>query len=356
MKKALLILLVLSIVGAAAFADVKFGAFASLGARWDVDMVGSTTTDNLYAYEWFQGTNLIGLGAASFVGEDPNMGFDTRFVAVNGDVWTANVDRANAWVKLADGMVTLNIGMIGPSEDFETAEMAWGQNLWNYSATSAFTAYVKPIEGLTVGYQLPLTIAGTTFADALYESKVGVRYTATDLLDATVGYLMTKADKQSDAYFGLAIKAVPSLGLWFEGFLTNVGDSIAGETSLYSEAYYPVWNGLIVGLAGEYNIFANSSTNASWVVEPYAIYPIMEKLNLMLGIDIANGPAWGWYGNQVGGPKNADDGIAWDVFVRASFLSPLGEFRVQAKYGNPDIKTDPAVSYFQVFAGVKWGF
>jgi hypothetical protein len=361
MKKALLILLVLSIVGAAAFADVKFGAFASIGMRADVNTVGSTSADSLYAYEWFQGTSLIGLATASFVGADPNMGFDTRFIAVHGAGLVPAVDYANAWMKLWDGMLTLNLGMFQASEDFETAEMAWGQNLWNYSTTAAFTAYVKPVEGLTIGYQLPLALmsplaAPVTIADSLYNSKVGVRYDMKDMFGVTAGYLMHKASNSSDAYFGLSIKAIPSLGLWFEGYLTKLGDSSAGETSLYAEANYPVWNGMVVGLASEINIFANTANATSWVVEPYVIYPMMEKLNLMLGVDIANGPAWGWYGNQVGGSKNADDGIAWDVFVRASFMSPLGELRVQAKYGSPDVKTNPAVSYFQVFAGVKWGF
>jgi len=357
MKKALLILLALSIVGAAAFADVKIGAFASVGLRADVATVGSTSADQLYAYEWFQGTSLIGLATFSFVGEDPNMGFDTRFIALPVIKGTGQVDYANVWMKLFDGMATLNLGLFQASEDFETAEMAWGQNLWN---AQAFTAYVMPIEGLVVGYQLPLNFtylpAGGTISDTLSESRIGVRYTMKDVFGVTGAYMMTKAEKQSDAYFGVAVKAIPSLGLWFEGFLKNLGDSTTGVTALYVEANYPVWNGLIVGLAGEYNMFAADSASSSWVVEPYAIYPVMEKLNLMLGIDIANGPAWGWYGDQVGGPKNADDGLAWDVFVRASFMSPLGELRIQAKYGAPDTKADPAQSYFNIFAGVKWGF
>jgi hypothetical protein len=364
MKKALLILLVLSIVGAAAFADVKFGAFAAIGLRSDVTMTNSKTIDTLYAWEWFQGTNLIGLATASFVGADPNMGFDTRFIAVNGAGVVPAVDYANAWMKVANGMVAINLGLFQAAEDFETAEQAYGQNTWNVSATPALTVYAYPIEGLTIGYQLPLSITGTaSIADNLYNSKIGVRYSMKDVFGLTGGFLMGKAANSSDAYFGVSVNAIQSLGLWFEGLMTNVGSSTAGETDLYLEANYPVAM-LKIGVAAEYNLPNVSALKAAWVLEPYVIYPIADKVNLMGAVDIGSAAAsgaanvWGWYGLQTGGSANADNGIAWDVFVRASMMSPLGELRVQAKYGSVDsaLTGNAAVSYFNVFAGVKWGF
>jgi hypothetical protein len=388
MKKALLILLVLSIVGAAAFADVKFGAFAAIGARADVVTHNGATTDRLYAWEWFQGTGIIGLATASFVGADPNMGYDTRFIVVNGNPNLASVDYANVWMKVANGMVTLNLGLFQAAEDFETAENAWGQNAWNEGSSPAFTAYATPLEGLTVGYQLPLTIVPSgigsqTIADTFYNSKIGVRYTMKDVFGITGAYLMQKADKTSAAYLGVNVNAIPNAGIWFEMLAINIGSSLpsvaspvtgyvpvgfggtnaGGETDLYAEANYPVWNGLKVGLEVEYNIVASTQTNG-WVVEPYVTYPIMDKLNLMLALDIGTAAAaganvWSWYGLQAGGPATAaDNGIAWDVFLRASMMSPLGELRVQAKYGNTDstLSGNTATSYFQVFAGVKWGF
>jgi len=387
MKKALLILLALSIVGAAAFADVKFGAFASIGMRADYNMNvngGTTNADSLYAWEWFQGTPLIGLATASFTGADPNMGFDTRFIVVGGAAYAANVDYANAWIKVLDGMVKLNLGLFQASEDFETAEQAWGQNLWNVGGAPAFTAYAYPIEGLTIGYQLPLAVAATapavtpTISDNLYNSKIGVRYTMKDVFGVTGGYLMGKST--SNAYFGVDIKAIPSLGLWFEGLMVNLGDTTGlAETDLYLEANYPVMEGLKVGLAGEYNIVDVDKLGGStvvanaWVVEPYVIYTVMENFNLMAAFDIGSaglsvltggtGSAWAWYGLANGGAAlgsatNAD-GLAWDVFVRASLMSPLGELRIQAKYGMADTKVPSGFnspSYFNVFAGVKWGF
>jgi len=391
MKKALLILLALSIVGAAAFADVKFGAFATIGMRADYVMNNqgsSKSVDSLYAWEWFQGTGLIGLATASFTGSDPNMGFDTRFIAVNGSYVftglalsnTPAVDQANAWMKLLDGMVTLNLGLFQASEDFETAEMAYGQNLWNSGFTPAFTVYAKPIDGLTVGYQLPLVAPSTTFgavaptiADALYGSKFGVRYSMKDMFGVTGGYLLGKTT--SNAYFGLSVSAIPSLGLWFEGLMVNLGDTTGlAETDLYVEANYPVMEGLKVGLAAEYNLVdSKSGLDNAWVAEPYVIYTVMENFNLMGAFDIGSasaaavtknaGSVWGWYGLQTGGgtPKSGSgyEGLAWDVFVRASMMSPLGELRIQAKYGMTDTKVPSGVnapSYFNVFAGVKWGF
>jgi hypothetical protein len=373
MKKALLILLVLSIVGAAAFADVKFGAFAAIGMRADYIMNKANTTtnvDSLYAWEWFQGTPLIGLATASFVGADPNMGFDTRFIAVGGSTPlglpkplpsaisnTPAVDYANAWMKVANGMVALNLGLFQASEDFETAENAWGQNTWNSGFTPAFTAYAYPIEGLTIGYQLPLQQTNAqSIADALYGSKVGVRYTMKDVFGATAGYLMGKGDGASNAYFGVSVSAIPSLGLWFEGLMVNIGSKNTAETDLYVEANYPVMESLKVGVAAAYDIVTDAAGKSGFVAEPYAIYTVMENFNLMLGVDIGT-VNWGWYGLQNGGAALAGDGLQWDVFVRASMMSPLGELRIQAKYGayNTAVTTN-ASSYFNVFAGVKWGF
>jgi len=380
MKKALLILLALSIVGAAAFADVKFGAFASIGMRADFNMnvggVSGTNSDALYAWEWFQGTPLIGLATASFTGSDPNMGFDTRFIAVGGAGVIPAVDYANAWMKLANGMVAINLGLFQASEDFQTAEQAWGQNQWNSGANPALTVYAYPIEGLTIGYQLVLPQAASEkVIDVLSSGKIGVRYSMKDVFSATGGILIGRDEATTNAYFGVSVSAIPNLGLWFEGLMVNVGDksNLTNEIDLYLEANYPVMEGLKVGVAGQYNILGSSATTGNflangWVAEPYVIYTVMENFNLMGAFDIGSASAvganvWAWYGLTAGGPAlgsatNAD-GLAWDVFVRASMMSPLGELRIQAKYGMYDTKvpsgfTSPA--YFNVFAGVKWGF
>ena len=144
--------------------------------------------------------------------------------------------------------------------------------------------------------------------------------------------------------------------------MVDMGSSVAGETDLYLEANYPIAM-FKLGLAFEYNIPNVSALKSAWVFEPYVIYPVADKINLMAAIDVGSSSAlgnanvWGWYGVQTGGAANNDNGIAWDFFVRASMMSPLGEFRVQAKYGQYDSKiTSNVPAYFNVFAGVKWGF
>jgi hypothetical protein len=370
MKKALLILLVLSIVGAAAFADVKFGAFAAIGARVDYQMNAGGSTNNvdrLYAWEWFQGTPLIGLATLSFVGADPNVGYDTRVINVGGNPpitgYPFTIDYANVWSKVMNGMVLLNLGLYQAAEDFETAEQAYGQNEWNSGNTPAFTVYIYPIEGLVIGYQLPLNVSstlatGSTVSDTLWNSHIGVRYTMKDVFGVTAGYLLAKANNTSDAYFGVSVNAVPNLNLWFEGLMVNMGNSVTGESDLYLEANYPIAM-FKIGVAFEYNMPSASGLNAGWVFEPYVIYPVADKINLMAAIDVGSAPTaanmalgatnvWGWYGLQTGGSANTDNGIAWDLFVRASMMSPLGEFRVQAKYGQYDSKiTSNVPAYFQ---------
>jgi len=362
MKKALLILLALSIVGAAAFADAKWGGFVSAGLKANVSTVGSTSTDSLYSYDWFQGLPWIGVGAVTFTGADPNMGFDTRIVTVSSAYST--VDQAVAWMKFLDGMVKVNLGrMSSNGEDFETAENMWGQHAWEVGPQ--VSVYVTPLEGLKVGYQLPLAeVAGTSIADNLYNSRVGASYTMKDVFAVTGAYVMNKDSTLSNAYFGVSINAIPKLGLWFEGLLVNIGSNlptvaapgnVGGETDLYLEANYPVMDTLLVGVAATYDIVNNSAQKSGWVAEPYVVYTVMENFKLTGAFDIGT-VNWGWYGLQNGGAALAGDALQWDVWVRASLMSPLGELRIQATYGCPDTVASPAQSFFQVKAGVKWGF
>jgi len=354
MKKALLILLALSIVGAAAFADVKIGGFVSAGVRTQIDMTGSTTTDYLQAYEWFQGLPVIAVGGFSFTGADPNMGFDTRIVTI-GAGFTPNVDQAIAWMKFLDGMVKVNVGfMASNGEDFETAENAWGQHAWEVG--EQVSVYVTPIEGLKIGYMLPLAENKTTsIAENLYNSRIGASYAMKDVFSVTGAYIMNKDSTLSNAYFGVAVNAIPKLGLWFEGLMVDIGNTATGETDLYLEANYPVMDSLLVGVAGAYDIISNTALKSGWVAEPYVVYTVMENFKLTGAFDIGT-VNWGWYGLQAGGAALAGDALQWDVWVRASLMSPLGELRIQATYGCPDTVASPAQSFFQLKAGVKWGF
>jgi len=358
MKKALLILLALSIVGAAAFADVKISAFTVTGLKATTGNDGTNAYNEIFAYDYLRGFSSLAVLGFSYSGSDPNYGYDARLLYIPnfGAAYTPMMDLSQVWVKMFDGMVTLTVGQVIPNS-FATPEMEWGDSAFNGGGVNVT---VKPIEGLELAYQLYLPIDGAAWAiaDSFKNSKIGASYSMKDLFDIKGAYLMNGQEKAADAYAGFSLTAVPNLGLWVELLMVNIGDSGTGgtgETDIYVEANYPVIEGLTVGVAFEYNMMAADSSVNNWVVGPYVSYTLVEKVVLTGGADVGTG-GFGWYGLQSGGAALQiidKDAIAWDAYARVDFASPVGNIRVKAQYGAPDSKVS-AANQFYVYAGFKW--
>jgi len=349
MKKALLILLALSIVGAAAFADVKLNAFVVAGAKIEANNIGGTASDAFYGYDYYRGFGSLAVLFFNYQGADPNFGYDARLLYIPSLALTPTMDRSDVWVKFFDGMLTVTVGAMTPNA-FATPEMEWGDSAFNGAGVNLT---VKPIEGLEVAYQMAVPVDGTKpiISDAFANSKIGASYSMKDVFDVKGAYLLNKTDKASDAYAGFALNAVQNLGLWVELLMVDIGNTVTGETDIYVEANYKVMPELLVGAAFEYNMIASDAALSSWVVEPYVAYTLMEGLVGTVGADFGTG-SFGWYGLWTGGPKVAGDGFTWDVFGRIDWATPLGNLRVKAQYAAPNTTTSD--SMFYVYAGVKW--
>jgi len=355
MKKALLILLALSIVGAAAFADVKISAFTVTGFKADASSVAGVNSNYLKGYDYFRGFSSLAVLGFSYSGEDPNYGYDARLLYIPAPyAFTPTMDLSQVWVKMFDGMLKLTVGQVIPNS-FATPEMEWGDSAWNGGGIN-ITA--KPIEGLEVAYQVAVPVDGSApdASEAFKNSKIGLSYSMKGLFDIKGAFLMSGLDKASDAYAGFSLTAVPSLGLWVELLMVDIGNTASGETDIYVEANYPVIEGLTVGAAFEYNMpaFDYSATlnSNNFVVEPYVSYALMEKVTLTGGADFGTGN-FGWYGLTTGGATVLKDGFMWDVFARVDFASPVGNIRVKVQYASPDSKLDKASDMY-IYAGFKW--
>lgn len=351
MKKALLIILALSIVGAAAFADVKLNAFVVAGAKMQTAKALGVESNALYGYDYYRGFGSLAVLFFNYQGSDPNFGYDARLLYIPSLGLAPTMDRSDVWVKFFDGLLTVTVGAMTPNA-FATPEMEWGDSQFN---GAGINLTLKPIEGLEVAYQMAVPVDGTqpVISDAFANSKIGASYSMKDVFDVKGAYLLNKTDKASDAYAGFSLTAVQNLGLWVELLMIDIGNTVSGETDIYVEANYKVMPELLVGAAFEYNMIASDSALSNWVVEPYVSYTLMEGLAATAGADFGNGN-FGWYGLQAGGVTVTKDGFMWDAFARIDWATPLGNLRVKAQYGSPDSKLDANAYYFYVYAGVKW--
>jgi len=350
MKKALLILLALSIVGAAAFADLKANAFVVAGAKGVTGKAAGVDYNSLYGYDYYRGFSSLAVLFFNYQGSDPNFGYDARLLYIPNLGLTPTMDRSDVWVKFFDGLLTVTVGQMTPNS-FATPEMEWGDSQFN---GAGINLTVKPIEGLEVAYQMTVPVDGTApvMSDAFANSKIGASYSMKDVFDVKGAYLLSKVEKTSDAYAGFALNAVPGLGAWVELLMVDIGSTVTGETDIYVEANYKVMPELLVGVAFEYNMIASDSALNNFVVEPYVSYTLMEGLAATAGADFGTGN-FGWYGLTTGGSTVTKDGFMWDVFARIDWATPLGNLRVKAQYANPDTKINDNYNFY-VYAGVKW--
>jgi len=326
MKKALLVLLALTMIGAVSFADVKVSGILVTGVKAGASIVGSTTTDYIKLYEGFRGFDAIATIAMSVTAGDGAFGYDTRALTIPVLALAPTVDLYAGWWKMFDGIATLSIGGLIPNS-FATAEMAWGDSQFN-GVSANLT--LKPIEGLEIGYSLPLTAAGTTLQAAFQGSKIGASYSMKDTFAVNGAYLMSATANAADAYVGLSVSAIQSLGLYVEALLLNIGDAALGSTDVYAEIAYNL--GVVsVDLWGEVCLPAASGALMGWVVGPSVTYPLMENVALTGEFDIGNNDnLGGWYGmTSMGAGTNL---MSWAITATCDYASPAGKIRLRAGY------------------------
>jgi len=339
MKKLLVVLLALTALSVAAFADdvmwtwgltVKTGATITL---MDADS-GSAT---LVPYDADDSVaSRIRLDAEAALGDFAahiRVGGDNAGTTAAGSAAFPTIFLNAWWVNayFMDKMVQLQFGNLDHSVT-DTVNKGWG----GLSVLGA-QVVVTPVSGLSVGLSIPAAVNGDTdFATlngALAGMKVGFAYTMPNLVTVKATYSNAGGDKMSDVAGGVAILAVPNLTAQFEVQDTNIGDDgTNGATKgieLFEFASY-VMGPLTPSLEMYQLLYNDSSLDMGMYFKPGIDYMVMTGTNVGLTFEYYIAPAG----------DNGVSEIIVDPYVKFTF-NDKAKVKIDAAYTVPDT-TDTA--------------
>jgi len=328
MKKALVVLLALTFVGAIAFADVtplKITGSLETGAAY-VSLKGEDAMWN--AYDNDSGHAARGTLGIAFTAADGNWGLITR-LDTEGIVGTPGaqgntgnlaigLDRAVLWGNVLPGMLTLKAGVLD-EETFATENEGWGNYL---DGAVGLEALVTPMPGLTVGYMVPINAgapasdlnslsvaAGTgnisgrgTAAESFATSAVLLAYNMPNLANVLVGFRFGTQDGALGAvptqsgylWGGFSLKAIPNLLARLEVLYQHLGDSDLGDATVLEEGAYTM-GPLVVDLAMFQDFFAKKQLNSQirYNFRPNVSYNL-GMATVGIGIDYGTEASYNW--------------------------------------------------------------
>jgi len=347
MKKLLVVLLALTAVGIAAFADDApvwtFGALWNTGA---VITLGDKTsvpdaTINLYD------NNEPAVTRARFIGQVDLGGYGAKwYTAFNGDDPAKAVTFTNWWVyaNLFSNMLQINVG--APDNGFSgTVNKGYGG-----TSPAGFQFVVMPIDGLKVGMAIPVnelisvTVLGvsvpvtdTLLKDTFKALQFGAFYTMPNMASVAFTYVMGKYDaafssvpsKTAELAAGVNVLAIPNLTAQFELDLTAMGDKAAGKDELFQNFAY-VMGPLTPGLTLYEDLYAASGSKVKIQINPNVDYAVMTGTNVGLSLTyiVDNDGATG--GNA--------SGLNVDPYVKFTF-NPKAAVKIDANYTIANLKS-----------------
>jgi hypothetical protein len=228
MKKTLVFVLLLGLVGAFVFAQdapaLKFNGYMNFGAA----ITNDTVNTNVVAQGQDSGTigrfQLQGAYTASNWGWAFKMRENANWIVGTG--LTAGqplyLSQAWGWVGILNGMVQLNAGKL--------ADYTWSSNGWqsfgNLDGAFGVQLQLKPVAGLNLGVFLPTmlnTNTTNTASDAFGAMLIGANYTMDNMGYISLGYQLGNATNGVDPYFyaGLSYTGMSALTAVVELQLLN---------------------------------------------------------------------------------------------------------------------------------------
>lgn len=280
MKKALVVLLALTCLGAAAFAEGPTAAWTVTGL-YGFGIYMPASGNVILPYDYSQvGTNRTRLDF-KYTSADGNAGFinETQLVNLTANYVPTGLTftRWLVWGKLFNGLLTIRGGQL---DDLSVATKDWN----NFGSTDGENGYLgpgisfmlTPISGLNILFfqQIPLMPGVTLNMDG---DLIGASFTVPNLVgvQAGVNLLSTQtATTGNKVYFGLNLLAIPGLTAILEGQASLFN----GSTPIQLEQNIGYTMGpLTVGVrVGEY--FATSITD--WGFEPTVTFKVDDNLAL----------------------------------------------------------------------------
>lgn len=335
MKKLLVVLLALTAVGVAAFADDApvwtWGAVWNTGAVITIGDSTSVPDATINVYD----NNEPAVTRARFIGQVDLGGFGAKwYTAFNGDDPAKAVTFTNWWVyaNVLDKMLQINVG--APDNGFSgTVNKGYGG-----ASPAGFQFVVMPMDGLKIGMAIPVNEAGVgdiLLKDTFKALQFGAFYTMPNTASFAFTYVMGKysglavADKSGELDAGVNVLAIPNLTAQFEINLTALGDDTLGKYELFQNAAY-VMGPLTPGLTLYEDIYAASGSKATIKINPNVDYAVMTGVNVGLSLTVIldNDGA-------IGGDAT---GLNVDPYVTFTFNSKA-KVKIDANYTVPDMSS-----------------
>jgi hypothetical protein len=271
MKKALVVLLALTCLGAAAFADGPTAAWTVTGL-YGFGVYMPSSGNVILPYDYSQvGTNRTRLDF-KYTSADGNAGFltETQYVGIlAGGTGTLNFPRWNVWGKLFNGLLTIKGGQ---GDDYGVATKDWnvyGSTDGENAVGPGISFMLTPITGLNILFFQKIPAVSSPMN--LDGDLVGASFTMPNLVSVQAGVNLLSTQSASTGnkvYFGLSVTAIPDLTAILEG----QASLFTGQTPIQLNQYIAYTMGpLTVGARiGEYL----DSAVTDWGIEPTVTFKV----------------------------------------------------------------------------------
>ncbi|HRY80021.1 MAG TPA: hypothetical protein P5117_05145 [Spirochaetia bacterium] len=215
----------------------------------------------------------------------------TGLTAPDGFQGFGDIRDWNVWYKLADGKVKVTFGNLRDAT-FRTTLTGW---LADFGAMDRIAGYGlfttwMPMDGLTVGLNLPFGLTAEDTADVLQKADIGLQYKIADVgtLNVLVDLNMVGDDNVFE--LGFAYTGVENL----TATAIYKGELDAEIHSFVVEGDY-VMDALEAGAS--FMGIADASTDFAWEVNAYGYYDITEKIYSGLEIYYWSDETYDFWGN-----------------------------------------------------------
>jgi len=343
MKKLLVVLLALTAVGIAAFADDApvwtFGAVWNTGALVTIGSKSLVPDSTIQLYD----NNEPAQTRARFIGQVDLGGYGAKwYTAMAGDDPALGLSFTNWWVyaNLFDKMVQLNVGAV--DNGFSgTVNKGYGG-----TSPQGIQIVVMPVDGLKIGMAVPVNESNgagvaqdVILKDTFKTLQFGAFYTMPNMASFAFTYVMGKygktviandtapTSKSAELAAGVNVLAIPNLTAQFELDLTAMGDKAAGKDELFQNFAY-VMGPLTPGLTLYEDLYAASGSKMTFKINPNVDYAVMTGSNVGLSLTYTANKD-----GQTGGKINQ---LEVDPYVKFTFNSKAA-VKIDGDYTIPDL-------------------
>jgi len=328
MKKLLVVLLALTVLGVFAFADdaaaaptpVTTAAPALKVTGWvdaGIESVGGNA-DYLRNYDLYNSGDALTRGLVNFSYTSGDFVYTLEAVtsetnptgATGGSMPPVAIDVASAKANFFGGILGVEFGTSNNS-DFgvqgDNGANYFGQSGYNENGINGgIVVTLKPVPGLAIGYGLPVINGYGTIENGFDDSRFGLAFSVPKMFAITAGYVLVPAvtavpgssgtlgsynattgvftagtsgsapvlgeaaASSLDASFSLS--AIDNLGLVLEAYLVNIGRSDKTNATLLDVGVNYTIGAIQPGVQFDYWLYQLSSATTEWYVKPYVNY------------------------------------------------------------------------------------